>query len=350
MITKTELTPEQIKVLDEVRLQFEKETGNKWMTVPVTHGELAFASWKYQLWLENKAASQFPPLAEQGHGVYRKVLVSHRNPVFEEKGLSIFHTNLGKLFFNNIDNEWVSKDPWQDVKYPEFWLERTQSATLHLQKEFNKLSDIRALLLMHPNGEMIERSCLHFLGDAAQAWWQNKNSSYTKDQVLQIANDAWDAGNKYGSDQQNVMTPEGQIYPDKEAYLKSLDVVSDTVQEEEGLTVGEIISEAIRLHELNPVNIEKQLGFPINSITGIMNNECYTNTIPVVLFKNLLISLHISFEKIEPAILRTFELIKSKETSESINKNPAGHLLWENKESLTKYINKLKDLMKSPII
>jgi hypothetical protein len=33
-----------------------------------------------------------------------------------------------------------------------------------------QISDLRWLLLTHPDQEMVERSCLHFLGDAAQEW------------------------------------------------------------------------------------------------------------------------------------------------------------------------------------
>ena len=44
----------------------------------------------------------------------------------------------------------------------------------YLQELFNSCGDIRTLLLMHPDGEMITRSCLHLLGDEAQAWWKNK--------------------------------------------------------------------------------------------------------------------------------------------------------------------------------
>lgn len=38
-------------------------------------------------------------------------------------------------------------------------------------EEFSKVADIRILLLTHPDGEMIKASCLHYLGDAAQAWY-----------------------------------------------------------------------------------------------------------------------------------------------------------------------------------
>ena len=36
------------------QLQYEKETGNRWFTNPVCHGEIGFASWEYQKWLETK--------------------------------------------------------------------------------------------------------------------------------------------------------------------------------------------------------------------------------------------------------------------------------------------------------
>ncbi len=45
---------------EEIRKQYETETGKKWFTVPFTHGEQAFASWGYQLWLEKKVSQVEP--------------------------------------------------------------------------------------------------------------------------------------------------------------------------------------------------------------------------------------------------------------------------------------------------
>lgn len=45
---------------EEIRKQYEIETGKKWFTVPFTHGEQAFASWEYQLWLEKKVSQVEP--------------------------------------------------------------------------------------------------------------------------------------------------------------------------------------------------------------------------------------------------------------------------------------------------
>ena len=33
--------------------------------------------------------------------------------------------------------------------------------------------DLREFLLIHPDQEMVLRSCLHFLGDGAQEWYEN---------------------------------------------------------------------------------------------------------------------------------------------------------------------------------
>lgn len=45
---------------EEIRKQYEIETGKKWFTVPFTRGEQAFASWGYQLWLEKKISQVEP--------------------------------------------------------------------------------------------------------------------------------------------------------------------------------------------------------------------------------------------------------------------------------------------------
>jgi len=40
-----------------------------------------------------------------------------------------------------------------------------------LSEEFNKVSDIRQLLLMHPDSKMVVDSCLHYMGDRVQHWF-----------------------------------------------------------------------------------------------------------------------------------------------------------------------------------
>ena len=94
--------------------------------------------------------------------------------------------------------------------------------------------------------------------------------------------------------------------------------------------------------------VEKVLDFPKGYIRKIMNDEVYTNSIPVVLFKNLLVSLHIRFWEIAPAFIPTYKLLKSKETKEDLKKKPYGYMLWENEEALYKYTLHLNELMLPP--
>lgn len=57
---------------EEIRKQYEIETGKKWFTVPFTHGEQAFASWGYQLWLEKKISQVEPEVKPDACGGWRK--------------------------------------------------------------------------------------------------------------------------------------------------------------------------------------------------------------------------------------------------------------------------------------
>ena len=50
-----------------------------------------------------------------------------------------------------------------------------------------EVHDLRWVLSLHPDQEMVTRSCLHFLGDDAQAWyneWKKKQEELEKDQEL----------------------------------------------------------------------------------------------------------------------------------------------------------------------
>lgn len=43
--------------------------------------------------------------------------------------------------------------------------------TEQLIEEFNKVPDIRILLLNHPDSKMVADACLHYLGDRVQHWF-----------------------------------------------------------------------------------------------------------------------------------------------------------------------------------
>ena len=109
-------------------------------------------------------------------------------------------------------------------------------------------------------------------------------------------------------------------------------------------TVGKLLTEAIQLHELNPNTIEAELKFPKGIISKLMNDDYYTNSVPVVLFKNLIKSLHIPLNEIEGAMIPTFKLLLSKETPKTIREKPPSYELWENEVAVLKYTNHLKEI------
>lgn len=110
-------------------------------------------------------------------------------------------------------------------------------------------------------------------------------------------------------------------------------------------TIGKLITEAIELHELNPEIVSAQVKLRGNTLPDLMNDNVYTNCIPLLLFRDLCLSLHIPFESIESAMIPTFHLLVSKETPQSISKKSGWAPLWENEESVMKYTNRLKELM-----
>lgn len=110
-------------------------------------------------------------------------------------------------------------------------------------------------------------------------------------------------------------------------------------------TIGKLLTEAIHTIELDIDIFESEMGLLKGVLQKLMNDEYYTNCIPLMLFKNLILSLEIPFEKVEAAMIPTFKMIVSKETPESLKKKPHGYTLWENQESVIKYTNRLKELM-----
>ena len=110
-------------------------------------------------------------------------------------------------------------------------------------------------------------------------------------------------------------------------------------------TIGQLLTDAFTLNKLNAEVVERELGFPVGIITKLMNDEYYTNSVPVVLFKNLILSLHIRLSDVYKAMIPTFNVVLAKETPETIKKKPHGYQLWENKESVLKYTEHLKLLI-----
>ena len=48
------------------------------------------------------------------------------------------------------------------------------------QDSFNNIADLRPFLLRHPSSNMVTMSCLHYLGDDAQKWWEERTNRKNK--------------------------------------------------------------------------------------------------------------------------------------------------------------------------
>ena len=116
-----------------------------------------------------------------------------KNPIEEQRKAALEHYEQA----SRAANHWSSFVESAIKAYsPESCPPPVSAEVVSHNEWFNSQSDVRQLLLLHPDGEMIERSCLHFLGDDAQAWWVNRKSSPSAPVVAeQVAQ--WAVNNRY---------------------------------------------------------------------------------------------------------------------------------------------------------
>jgi len=132
-------------------------------------------------------------------------------------------------------------------------------------------------------------------------------------------------------------------------------------------SLGQVIQERLLQMNITRAQLSETVKLPAQVIDGLVSDDLYTNNIPIVLFRNLLNYLNIKFTNAEKSIRKTFELLQSKVlnhdpsvalvpsfrtslyTSKSITfpsrKTMDGKELFENKEALEKYLNRLNQLL-----
>ena len=136
------------------------------------------------------------------------------------------------------------------------------------------------------------------------------------------------------------------------------------------LSFGQLLQQAILNMNINDDAVAEKSNIPLSVIHDLRNDAIYTNNVPIVLFKNLLSVLNLSFTSVEAAIRKTFEVLQSQVAAkhnnlsgfspafrkgyytsrETFSKNSPksdGKELFENKEALEKYLTRLKELMNS---
>ncbi|GAB1444672.1 hypothetical protein MASR2M41_02920 [Flammeovirgaceae bacterium] len=129
---------------------------------------------------------------------------------------------------------------------------------------------------------------------------------------------------------------------------------------------GHVLNIAMNQKEITAETLSIKTNLPLEIIEDLMVDNIYTNNVPIILFKGLLKHLALSFKSVEMSIWKTFNTLKNKEfVNQSFIAQPAfrrnpnksrdsflklnskadGKELFENVESLKKYLSKLENLM-----
>ena len=118
------------------------------------------------------------------------------------------------------------------------------------------------------------------------------------------------------------------------------------LEKKDAITLGTLIS---RKMEENLVRSLPDIS-PETTIE-IKADNFYPNSIPIILLRNAFRLLSIEIEEGVPAMWETFKRLKKRKAEER-SKNTTALLfdtkrdLWENKESMGKYISRLEELMR----
>lgn len=132
-------------------------------------------------------------------------------------------------------------------------------------------------------------------------------------------------------------------------------------------SLGQLVTDAIQAKRLSEEDLAEKTRLSADTIKSIRADELFPNSIPVVLLRNLLVRLDLGFPTAEKAIRKTFDMalkdkvivmppstsqIRARRPQDTESKlfanrpgEPDGRELFENKESLQKYLNKLGELM-----
>jgi hypothetical protein len=130
------------------------------------------------------------------------------------------------------------------------------------------------------------------------------------------------------------------------------------------MSLGEVAVEKMRSLNISTKSLAEQVKLSEERIEQIKNDEIYPNSIPVVLLKDFLEKLKVKFNMAEKGIMKTFEMVLSRLIVPAVECRPVfrrassreisevgGALrktksdLYENKEALFNYLNKLEELM-----
>lgn len=133
-------------------------------------------------------------------------------------------------------------------------------------------------------------------------------------------------------------------------------------------SLGQVLQQQLSASAVTADELASNVKLPAKVVADLLTDTIYTNNVPIVLFKNLLSYLNVSFLTAEKGIRKTFEMLQSKlspdnpgyglqptfrsglfmskaENALPLLKATDGKELYENKEAIEKYINRLSELL-----
>jgi hypothetical protein len=134
----------------------------------------------------------------------------------------------------------------------------------------------------------------------------------------------------------------------------------------EQVSLGVILKEAMSAHKFSKETLSAETSLPVHVLGDLLEDQIYPNNVPIMLFRQLLNQLHITFTAAESAILTTFRKLQDQvrepvyQVSSPIYRKRHfltkgaqsggvakrdGKELYENKEALDKYLHRLKELL-----
>lgn len=130
-------------------------------------------------------------------------------------------------------------------------------------------------------------------------------------------------------------------------------------------TLGAVIQLAISSQQMTAAQLAAEIRLPTSLLENLLNDALFVSNVPVVLMRNLLRRLAISFESAQTAIHQTVLLLRHRASEGDISLSPSlafrrestegslgtprqeGKLLFENDDALSMYMNRLDELMQA---
>jgi hypothetical protein len=133
------------------------------------------------------------------------------------------------------------------------------------------------------------------------------------------------------------------------------------------MSLGQLIQDRMQHAAISEDSLAETSHLPVDMIREIVEDKIYANNIPVMILKDLLKGLKISFEKAERAIHKTFDILQqqnleksnfsafnpsfrksvyiSKDMISDLAPKTDGKELFENKLAMEKYLSRLNELL-----